>query len=326
MKHISKGAVHLHSIYSDGTGTIEEIAKDAKKAGLDWIIITDHNTLSSLHNGEEGWYDGVAVIIGNEISPDNCNHYLALGISEEIPVDLPSEEIIKNVKSQGGIGFIAHPDESTTRKNKYRPLRWQDWTIRGFNGLEIWNFTSDWIDHYNARVSVYCALARHKIIKGPTPNTMKWWDELNNETPEIITAIGGLDTHAFNFGFFKIFPYHDTFKTITNYLYLDKKLSQDINEAKKQVLDALKSGSNIIVNRIWNKNSNDDLSFTINEHKELFINLPQKAKIKLFRNGDLILEKKAKTLEFKGLLPGKYRFEAYHKNRPWIFSNPVMFQ
>lgn len=326
MKHISKGAFHLHSLYSDGTGTIKEIAQEAKKAGLNWIVITDHNTLAGLKNNEEGWHEDVAVIIGNEISPEKSNHYLTAGLNQEIPIDLSPNEVIKKVKSLGGIGFIAHPDESLTRKCKYPPLRWDDWTMKGFDGIEIWNYMSDWTDNYNPSTYIYCALARHHIIKGPTPNTMKWWDKINNETSEIIAAIGGLDTHAFDFGFFKVFPYHDTFKTITNYLFLDKKLSSDFNEAKKQILTALKTGNNIIVNRIWNKNADDELKFCINDSKKLKINLPQKAKIKLFKNGELILEKTAKTLEAEGLSPGKYRFEAYYRNKPWIFSNPVIIK
>ena len=38
------GNIHIHSSYSDGTGTIEEIANEANRAGLDFVIITDHLT------------------------------------------------------------------------------------------------------------------------------------------------------------------------------------------------------------------------------------------------------------------------------------------
>ncbi len=322
MKYLKKGAFHLHSSYSDGTGTIKEIAGDSKKAGLDWIVITDHNSLSGLKNGEEGWYGSLAVIIGNEISPDTCNHYLAVGINEEIPPESAPEDVIKNVKSGGGIGFVAHPDESTTRRNKFPALRWTDWSIRGFDGIEIWNYMSDWTDNYNERLGLYCALARHSILKGPTKNTLKWWDDLNNETDKIVPAIGGLDTHAFSFGVLRIFPYLDSFKTITNYLYLDSQLSSDFSQAKKQILNALKSGNNIIVNRTWSKNSDSAPDFRL-ENKKLLVNLPQKAALRILRNGEVIVEKKAKNLELDNLLPGKYRFEAYYRNKPWIFSNPL---
>jgi len=324
MKHISKGSLHIHTAYSDGTGTIKEIAKDAVKAGLDWIIITDHNTLAGLNNGEEGWYDGLAVIIGDEISPETCNHYLALGINEEISPELPPEQVIEKVKAQGGIGFVAHPDESPTRKNHHRPLRWTDWDLRGFDGIEIWNYLSDWTDNYNEKLAAYSVFARNRILKGPSQKTLNWWDKINNETGEIVPAVGGADSHAFDFRYFKIFPYYDTFKTITNYLYLDEKLSKDFAEAKKQILTALKSGRNIIVNRHWSKKDDSSLLFAIQDSR-LSISIPQEAHIKLFHNGGLFAEKQAMELVLEGISPGKYRFEAHYRGRPWIFSNPIKF-
>jgi nitrogenase molybdenum-iron protein alpha/beta subunit len=35
-----KGAIHVHSTYSDGTGTVEEIMQAANEAGLDFVVIT----------------------------------------------------------------------------------------------------------------------------------------------------------------------------------------------------------------------------------------------------------------------------------------------
>ncbi len=40
-----KGAIHIHSRYSDGSGSLQEIVKSANLAGLDYLIITDHHTL-----------------------------------------------------------------------------------------------------------------------------------------------------------------------------------------------------------------------------------------------------------------------------------------
>ncbi len=338
MKFISKGALHLHTTYSDGTGTISQIAGDAKKAGLEWIIITDHNNLTGLHNNEEGWHDGVAVIIGEEITPELGDHYLAFGLTEAIPAFEDPQKSINAVKDQGGIGFVAHPDENLFRKNEYPPLRWSDWSIRGFDGIEIWNYTSDWIDNYDKRLNFYNLLIKERLLKGPTRNVLQWWDELNNENGEITAAIGGLDTHAFNVGLLTIFPYYDTFKTVTNYLILREELASDFTEAKKQILKALKCGNNFIVNRVWNK-SRDNFSFSIiTKNHEIFpgekvsfaeawklmVKLPQKARIRIIHNGKIILEKETRTIELDKPAPGKYRFEAYLKNRPWIFSNPII--
>src|SRR5207244_10179820 len=55
--------VHLHSVHSDGTGTVEEIAKAAE--GIDVVLLTDHDTMAA----EPGWYGDVLVLVGEEVSP-----------------------------------------------------------------------------------------------------------------------------------------------------------------------------------------------------------------------------------------------------------------
>ena len=38
----ARGAFHIHSVRSDGSGTVDEIATAAARAGLQFIILTDH--------------------------------------------------------------------------------------------------------------------------------------------------------------------------------------------------------------------------------------------------------------------------------------------
>ncbi|MDW8268737.1 MAG: PHP domain-containing protein, partial [Anaerolineae bacterium] len=37
--------LHLHTTFSDGVGTVEAVLEAARRAGLDIIAITDHDTL-----------------------------------------------------------------------------------------------------------------------------------------------------------------------------------------------------------------------------------------------------------------------------------------
>jgi len=37
------GNLHIHSVYSDGSGRHAEIAEAAAAAGLNFVIVTDHN-------------------------------------------------------------------------------------------------------------------------------------------------------------------------------------------------------------------------------------------------------------------------------------------
>lgn len=341
-KYISKGAVHIHSTYSDGTGSIEEISLAAKSQGIDWIIITDHNNLKGIE--EEGWRNGVAVLVGEEISPKTGNHYLAFDIKKGISPQMKPEEFIEEVNQQGGFGFIAHPDEKKQRQNKFPPLRWQDWKIKtgenGFQGLEIWNFMSDWVDKFDEKNPAYWYFFRHKLISGATKDTLKWWDRLNNDSEHIVPAVGSLDSHALDYKIVKIFPYADLFKTITNYIYTEEKLSSDFEQAKKQIYSALKNGNNLIVNRILNKNS-DLAGFYIENSKRIHypgdiaeidnenilkIRLPMTADIRLVRNSEVILEINTKEFQMENLLQGKYRLEVFYKNCPYIYSNPIFLK
>lgn len=350
MVFLYPGAIHIHSVNSDGTGTVEQIADAAKKAGLAWIIITDHNNLAV----KEGFYDGVCVIVGEEITPNYGNHYLALDIKTSISPDMHARDYIKKVKEQGGFGFLAHPDEKKSRKNPYKYLPWKDWDIKDFGGIEIWNYFSDWADAYsdkNIFESAYAYFFRNYILSGPTKRIMGLWDKFNNETEKVIPAIGGVDAHSFNIkkGFLnlKVFPYLCSFGTITNFIHLGNELPQDFEGQKRAILDAIKSGRNLIINRVWGagkcivgeclggkclnfyiqKNDIKAHSGDIIEYDEnlkLFVELPLKADVKIIHNGKVVLQKKAKILELGNLKKGKYRLEAYYKNHPWIFSNPIL--
>lgn len=332
------GAIHIHTKYSDGTESVESIAKSAKRAGLSWIIISDHNTLDV----KEGFYDGVCVIAGEEISPPNDNHYLAFGINSVIQ---PDEENLQNtvnlVRSQGGFGFAAHPDESLTRNHPHHPIRWSDKSIIP-DGVEVWNWFSMWGDFLNEKnlfALAYSFLFKHKLVKTPHNETLKWWDKLNKTSSKTVPAIGGVDAHAMKirkFGFpLTIFPYKTMFKTITNVISLETPLSGDFRTAKEQILNALKNGNNIIFNRhiskgipvvrVFNKTTSVTCGGTIQLDRETFIDIkaPREGVIRIIKDGEEF-SSKLRT-KYKTLLPeaGKYRVEILFEGYGWAYSNPI---
>ena len=331
------GVIHIHTKYSDGSGDLKDICKAAKLAGLDWIIITDHNNLDI----EEGFIEGICVIKGEEISPKN-NHYLALGINKVITPDLDTNDFIKEVRKQGGFGIAAHPDESNCRKNKNKPIKWLDKSLIP-DGIEIWNWFSTWGDNYSDRnifKIIYAYLFKHKLITAPKTETLTWWDRLNNKSEKIFPAIGGIDAHALKINKYiipiTIFPYKKMFRTITNIISLNKPMDKDFETAKKQILNAIKEGRNIIVNRhlcqeipqinATNTKSKASMGDSLNFDKNTYINikLGRKFNIKLICNGELIWNKCAKFAKIPLHKKGKYRVEIGLDKLGYAYSNPII--
>lgn len=317
------GAIHIHSKLSDGTGDVHSISKAAKEAGLSWIIITDHNNFDI----EEGFYNGVCVIRGEEISPKASDHYIALGIKSLItPEDCDVQKFVDEVRAQGGFGFAAHPDEDENRKNKANPIRWTNKAIIP-DGVEIWNWFSNWADGYddtNIFKIAYGYLFRHTLLKGPHCETLRWWDDLNNSSEKVVPAIFGVDAHALKISKYvipvTIFPYKTCFKTLTNVIPLEHKMPENFDEQKNIILESLKIGNNIMVNR----HVDNSIPSIYVSGRSLFVELAKTASIKLFKNGELICEECSDVLESKIEEKCKYRVEVYLKGKPWIFSNPIM--
>ena len=60
--------LHVHTNYSDGSGSVRDIVHAAENAGIDIVGITDHSTLAAWERGEEGWHGTVFVLVGVEIN------------------------------------------------------------------------------------------------------------------------------------------------------------------------------------------------------------------------------------------------------------------
>lgn len=337
-KYNSIGAIHIHSVYSDGTGDIESISKAAKNAGLDWIIVTDHNSFEI----EEGIYNGVYVIKGEEISPKDENHYLALGINKYIQPNVNAKHNIEAVKLNGGFGFAAHADESDYRRNSHQPIKWTNKNITP-DGVEIWNWFSEWADNLNDRnifSLAYAYLFKHNLIKEANATTIKWWDKLNNTSDKIIPAIGGIDAHALKIKGYvipvTIFPYQDMFKTIVNVISSNKPFAKDFETRKTQILEAIKTGRNLIINRvvskeipifkISNKNQTVTSGESISLDNETLLNVQTKKKgsIKIFHNGKEIKSVISNSIKMLLNEVGKYRVEIKFAKRGFAYSNPII--
>ncbi|NOX60996.1 MAG: PHP domain-containing protein [Chloroflexi bacterium] len=102
--------LHIHSVYSDGTATVEAILVHASaKSGLDVIAITDHDTLEgALKARELAAHFRVDVVPGMEIST-NEGHLLALFLEKPVEPGLSFIETAQQVRRYGGLPFAPHP-------------------------------------------------------------------------------------------------------------------------------------------------------------------------------------------------------------------------
>lgn len=333
------GAIHIHTRFSDGTGDVDSISNAAQKAGLSWIIITDHNSFDI----KEGFYNGVCVIKGEELSPPTENHYLALGIDKFLEYSENPEQNVQNVRAQGGFGIVAHPDESLQRKNNAAPIRWLDKSVVG-DGIEIWNWFSDWADNYddtNIFKIAYSYVFRENLIKGAHPETLKWWDKVNKNSEKIVPAVGGVDAHALKVRDYlvpvTIFPYKYCFETTQNLLSFDEPLPIDFSSRKAKILDAIRNGKNIIINgkskinplditiKIHNTNSVFNCGETLYKDEITFltIDLPKRLDVKIIHDGEIVLNQKTQNYSYKVENAGKYRVEVFDGKKPCIYSNPI---
>ncbi|MEJ5198336.1 MAG: PHP domain-containing protein [Anaerolineae bacterium] len=106
---MGRADLHLHTTYSDGMGTVEAVLEAARRAGLDIIAITDHDTLQGALRGRDlGPRYGVGVIPGVEITTAE-GHLLAYWVERPIPAGRPLIETLLRVGEQGGLCIAAHP-------------------------------------------------------------------------------------------------------------------------------------------------------------------------------------------------------------------------
>ncbi len=340
------GAIHIHSTYSDGSGTVDEIIKVAQEVDLDYIVLTDHNTLRAKTDGKEGWHNDTFLLVGAEINDKkNLNHYLALGIDKTFSTRISAKEYVTKVNEKGGIGFIAHPHEERSSMKEHPPYPWNEWDSDDFTGMEIWNHMSEWMEGLNEKNKYNYFVHPLKSIISPSKKTLAKWDELNIKRK--VVGIGGIDAHAHKLniiGFFEVevFPYKVLFKSIRTHLLCDTQLNKSNNgvefaKDRSEILKTLKSGRLFISNyyhgnakgfRFFAQDSNMIYhmgeSVELKDKIRLRVILPNiSGTIKLIANGKLIDEIENIDAEFVISKPGAYRVEIYLDGKAWIYSNHI---
>ena len=339
--------LHMHTTYSDGSGTHAELGQAALKTGVDVLLVTDHNILVQ---GVDAYYkEGKkrALLLACEEIHDQDrdpqkNHLLVFGTNQELAnlADDP-QNLINAVRMAGGLSFIAHPVDPAMPAFGETDISWEDWGVTGFTGIELWNGFSELKTVAKGKLdAIYYAFRPQAIPHGPLPKTIQIWDDLLSKGQHVV-AVGGSDAHArhMSLGVLHktIFPYEYHFSAINTHTLTPEPLSGNLAQDRKMVFEALAAGHCFVGYDLpaptrgfrYSAKGRDSaiMGDAIEGAVTLQAKFPSSADIKLIKDGKCIKTLHGDTFMHVTDEAGVYRIEAYKqflgKLRGWIFSNPI---
>ena len=341
------GHFHVHSTDSDGTKSKEAIMEIADRIGLDVVCFMDHAAQTDLALGFEGWHGRTMALVGSEIN-GRFNHYLALRIHSRVRDDTDHpQNVIDQVREQEGLGFIAHPFERACPLSETKlAYTWNDWGVRDYTGICIWNFMSAWKGKVQGLLSglYYFARSCDAIAAGPDHETLQAWDRVCRERR--VVGIGGSDAHEHQFrlgllGAVCVFPYEFLLQTINTHLLVAERFSHDFEHDKELAYDALAGGRCFVANDHLASARGFRFSALAGDREvpmggevpwqqgiRLVVTSPRRALIIVRKDGRLYSSSHGSSCLYELREPGVYRVELFlagkpGKRRAWIFSNPV---
>jgi hypothetical protein len=193
------GVMHVHTNRSDGRSSPDEIAERAARAGLKFVIFTDHGD-GTRPLDPPAYRSGVLTMDGVEIST-TAGHYIALDMRESpYPLGGEPRDVVEDVGRLGGFGIAAHPDSPK------RELSWTQWDLP-IGGLEIVNPDTAWRVHVaqpglQPKLHVLRGLATYPFVPEETiasllndpSSIIARWQSLIASRP--VVAVAGVDAHA----------------------------------------------------------------------------------------------------------------------------------
>jgi hypothetical protein len=349
---VVRGAFHVHSSRSDGTGTIEEIAAAAARAHLQFVIVTDHGNGTRAPE-PPSYRSGVLCIDGVEISTEH-GHYVAVDLPKTpYPLAGDPRDVIEDVKRFGGFGFAAHPGSPKDE------LRWTDWDAP-VDGIEWLNADSEWRDELwgsLGRVLLTYAFRPIETLGGlldRPQSVLQQWDRLAKLRR--VPGLAGADAHA-RLGFRRASdPYQDrvlarlpsydvSFRAFVNHVILNGALTGNAAYDADLVTSALREGrvftsidSLAGLSAFEAKAESGTLLVRPGEYLtsagpvaiHAQIAAPAGTRLSVLRNGETLYEVSEPVLRLDvGREPGAYRVEAHLPSSiaegsvPWVLSNPI---
>jgi hypothetical protein len=322
----ARGAWHVHTTWSDGKGTPAEVVRAAREAGLQFIVLADHNALVP---AEAGYRDGVLVIAATEISSD-FGHVVAVGLQAP-PGAAEKADPLGRIAAAGGEAVLAHP------LHPRRPFT--GWGKGNWRGFEVVSDDSAWyqaLHHVAIGRIILAALtlpfdraqAVLRIVGRPAAELARFDAEAaaaraaHRPLPAFLCSA---DAHGYP-------SYGAAFEAFS--MHVPVALTGDAAADTKAVLAALLDGRAACV---FDDVSPGTVEFVRGRDGglELRAGAPHlyEARFTLLRDGQEVESKPlpagvTATLRFceAGCGPGTYRIEGTVGDRPWIFTNPVAIE
>ncbi len=350
------GAYHVHTVRSDGAADRAEVAAAAARAGLQFLILTDHGDATRAPDPPE-YLHGVLVVDAVEVSTRG-GHYVAMGLREASPYPLGGEPsaVIEDVTRMGGFGVAAHPDSPKSE------LAWTGWSARP-DGIEWLSADTEWRNETRARL--VRALADYLIRPAPAlasildrpVETLARWDRLTADRR--VTAIAGHDAHG---GVGRgaedrrpggrawwrpdVPSYEASFRTFSTRVVLDQAPTGRASEDAATLLEAMREGRMftsidalaapaVFDFRAVRGDVAAQMGGVIGPGPAVLTvkgSVPPGGRIVLLRNGTEVASADGGTLEMPTPeAEGAYRFEVRLPNAPgesavpWVLGNPIYF-
>lgn len=342
--------LHMHTCYSDGSGTHADLGRAALKTGVDVLLVTDHNVWVQ---GVEAYYeDGgrrALVLVGEEVHDQDRdpqkNHLLIFGAERELATlaDDP-QRVIDAATRAGGLSFLAHPIDPALPAFGETDISWEDWNVRGFTGLELWNGFSELKVVVKRKADgLFYAYFPEFIARGPIPGVLKIWDDLLAKGQRVV-AVGGSDAHArqMSMGPLRrvIFPYEYHFAAVNTHLLTPGPLTGNLAADRKMIYEALAAGHGFVGYDLpastrgfrfsahgLEQNAIMGDEIPLEKSITLQIKTPGRAYIRLLKDGEVIKKAHAEALTHVTTEAGVYRVEVLRhylgRLRGWIYSNPI---
>jgi hypothetical protein len=299
--------VHLHSTWSDGTGTVAQIVSAGRRAGVDVVMLTDHNTRAGAV--DEGWHGSVLLLVGEEVTPERSDHTLVFD----------------------GLSFAAHPwSRGSQRFARFGPgMPHTGLSSPELTGVELWSFVTDTAERIGSvREGLLFAAAPLRVLDHPPALNLSEWDRMCRSRR--VVAIGGLDAHQIGIRVrgrvpLRLMGYARSFRQLRTHVLCRELPSGSLEQDRELVYEALREGRcYIAVDALapargfsfWASDGTVMGGEAAFDGQTLHASVPRPAQLRLIRDGAVVAGWAADR-------PGAYRVEARLRDRTWILSNPI---